>query len=249
MPASPSALKSAFSDLGLGKRLVLVHASHALDADELLATLLETTRGFITPAFTPKALLPLDFHPSNYKADMRSAAESFQHSMPADDAFGPFPEIVRKHSRSKRSLHPALSFIGLHADMLIQSQTLQDAYAPIAALAEKDGVILLVGVDQRLNFSIHYGEKLAGRMQFIRWALTESGVVECPHFPGDSEGFNAISQSIKSFTLHIELDGLAIQVMPVKDLLRTVVNTIHEDPYSLLCGRPDCERCVAVRWG
>ncbi len=79
---------------------------------------------------------------------------------------------------------------------------------PLLPMAEEEGVILIVGMDQRVNFSIHYGEKIAGRMQFIRWALTEKGVIECPYFPGDSEGFNAIAPTIKSFTRHAEADGI-----------------------------------------
>ena len=169
--------------------------------------------------------------------------------MPTDEAFGDFPELVRKHIKAKRSLHPVLSFAGIGADDVILSQTIHEPYAPISAMAEEDGIVLLIGFDQRVNFSIHYGEKLAGRMQFIRFARTENGIVECLNFPGDPEGFNAITTDIKSFTRQVEVDGLKIQAIPVNDLLRAVVNKIHEDAYSLLCGRPDCERCEAVRWG
>lgn len=242
-------LKPALSDLSLSKRLVLVHASPVVDADSLLDPLLTATSGFITPTFTPKSLLPLDYHPAHTKADVNTLAEPFAPSTPADEAFGPFPELVRKHGKAKRSIHPVLSFAGIGADAILHSQTIIEPYAPIASLADEDGVILLVGLDQRVNFSIHYGEKLAGRMQFIRWALTETGVVECPHFPGDSEGFNAISLTIKPITRQTEVNGILIQAIPVKDLLRAVVNKIHDDAYSLLCGRPDCERCEAVRWG
>ncbi|HNC07383.1 MAG TPA: AAC(3) family N-acetyltransferase [Anaerolineales bacterium] len=242
-------LKPALSDLSLSKRLVLVHASPAVDANDLLESLLATTSGFITPTFTPKALLPLDYHPVHTKADVKSLAQAFTPSTPADEAFGAFAELVRKHPKARRSLHPVLSFAGIGADVLIHSQTVQEPYAPIASLADEDGVILLIGMDQRVNFSIHYGEKLAGRMQFIRWALTDDGVVECPNFPGDSEGFNAISLTIKPITRQSEVDGILIQAIPAKDLLRAVVNKIHDDAYSLLCGRPDCERCEAVRWG
>ena len=249
MPASSLNLKPALADLSLRKRLVLVHASPLVNADSLLTSLLETTAGFFTPTFTPKSLLPLDYHPAHSKADVNSLAQGFTPSMPADEAFGAFPELVRKHAKGKRSIHPVFSFAGIHADSAIHSQTLANMYAPIAALAEEDGVVLLVGMDQRVNFSIHYGEKLAGRMQFIRWALTEHGVVECPNFPGDSEGFNAISLTVKPFTRQAEVDGVVIQAIPANDLLKSVVNKIHEDAYSLLCGRPDCERCEAVRWG
>lgn len=249
MPASSLNLKSALSDLSLRKRLVLVHASPAVDANALLSSLLETTGGFFTPTFTPKALLPIDFHPVHTKADAKTLAKSFTPSMPADEAFGSFPELVRGHSKAKRSLHPVLSFAGIRADSALHTQTVREPYSPIATLAEEDGVILLIGLDQRVNFSIHYGEKLAGRMQFIRWAMTENGVVECPNFPGDSEGFNAITLTLKPFTRQTEVDGIIIQAIPVNELLKAIVNKIHEDAYSLLCGRPDCERCEAVRWG
>lgn len=228
---------------------MLVHASPAVDANALLSSLLETTGGFFTPTFTPKALLPIDFHPVHTKADAKTLAKSFTPSMPADEAFGSFPELVRGHSKAKRSLHPVLSFAGIRADSALHTQTVREPYSPIATLAEEDGVILLIGLDQRVNFSIHYGEKLAGRMQFIRWAMTENGVVECPNFPGDSEGFNAITLTLKPFTRQTEVDGIIIQAIPVNELLKAIVNKIHEDAYSLLCGRPDCERCEAVRWG
>lgn len=249
MPASSRKLKTALSDLSLRKRLVLVHASPVIAADALLNSLLETTGGFFTPTFTPKSLLPIDFHPAHTKVDVKSLAESFTPSMPADEAFGSFPELVRGHSKAKRSLHPVLSFAGIGADDVINTQTIHEPYAPISAMAEEDGVILLIGMDQRINFSIHYGEKLAGRMQFIRWALTENGIAECPNFPGDPEGFNAITLTLKPFTRQTEVDGVILQAIPAKDLLRAVVNKIHEDAYSLLCGRSDCERCEAVRWG
>ncbi|MCZ2128006.1 MAG: AAC(3) family N-acetyltransferase [Anaerolineales bacterium] len=249
MPAAFSDLKPALADLSLSKRFVLVHASPTIDANSLLESLLATTCGFITPTFTPKTLLPFDYHPATSSADAALSAEIFSSSAPTDEALGAFPELVRQHVKAKRSAHPVFSFAGLDADFALNTQTLFDVYAPIAALAQEEGVVLLVGLDQRVNFSVHYGEKLAGRTQFVRWARAESGIVECPNFPGDSEGFNAVALSLRPFTRQAEVGGVIIQAIPLKDLLRTVVNKIHEDAYSLLCARPDCERCEAVRWG
>lgn len=249
LPASLPDLKPALADLGLSKHFVLVHASDALDADLLLTALLDTASGVVTPTYTLQTLLPLDFHPSQTERDVNALAQAFDPNMPADEALGGFSETVRRHAEAKRSSHPVLSFGGIRADDIINSQTEYDPYAPVAALAERDGVVLLVGLDQRVNFSIHYGEKLAGRTQFIRHALTENGVVECPNFPGDSEGFNAIAPDISSFTRRAEVIGVQIQAIPLDHMLRAVVNKIHQDPYALLCGRPDCERCDAVRWG
>lgn len=243
MPASFSDAKSALTDLGLRKRLVLVHASDALDAQTLLAALLETTRGIITPTFTYRSALE-----TNSPKDV-AQAEAFHPDLPADGSLGKFSELLRRYPKAKRSAHPLLSFAGINADVVLHTQTTHDPFAPISLLAEQDGVVLLAGSDQRVNFSIHYGEKLAGRMQFIRWAKTQSGIVECPHCPGDAEGFNILAPFLEKFVHRVDVMGVYLQAIPLNDLLQVVVKIIHEDPYALLCGRADCERCEAVRWG
>ena len=72
------------------------------------------------------------------------------------------------------------------------------AAAPVGALAEENGTVLLIGVNHTVNTSIHFAEKLAGRRQFIRWALTRDRVVECPGFPGDSEGFEILATDLEA---------------------------------------------------
>lgn len=243
MPASFSDLKTALTDLGLRKSLVLVHASDALGAETLLIALLETTRGLITPTFTYKSALETN------SPKAAAHAEAFHLDLPADDSLSPFSEALRKHPKAKRSIHPILSFAGIQTESILQTQTAYEPFAPLEGLANQDGVVLLAGTDQRANFSIHYGEKLAGRMQFIRWARTQTGIVECPNCPGDAEGFGVIAPFLEKYTRRVEVGGVYLQAFPLKDLLRVVVAKIHEDPYALLCGRRDCERCEAVRWG
>lgn len=243
MPASFLDLRSALTDLGLRKRLVLVHASDALNGDALLEALLETTRGFITPTFTYRSVLA-----SQSPQDVERA-EAFHPGLPADESLGGFAETLRVHPKAERSSHPILSFAGIHADALLKRQTSYEPFAPIETLTDEDGVVLLAGTDQRVNFSIHYGEKLTGRMQFIQWAKTQSGIVECPNCPGDSEGFSVIAPFLEKYIRRVEIGGVYIQSIAVQELLRVVVNRIHEDPYAFLCGRSDCERCEAVRWG
>lgn len=252
-------LKSALSKLGLGKHLVIAHASlHAfgsVDAETMLNALLESTRGIIMPAFTHKTMLNPEVGPSQNgitygsQTDLNKMAEPFHANMPVDPLMGVLPEVLRKHPQAKRSMHPIQSFAGINADAIINTQTIYEPFAPIAALAEQDGWVLLLGVDHQVNTSIHYGEKLAGRLQFIRWALTMDKVVECPGFPGDSEGFNAIAPDVEKYTRRVEVNGALVQAIHLKSLLKAVVEKIHNNPFALLCGRPDCERCEAVRWG
>ncbi len=254
-------LRNAFSQLGLSKQLVIAHASLRAfgpiegGADAVLNALLETTRGIIMPTFTYKTMLNPEVGPPRNgitygsESDLNKMAEPFYSDMPVDKLMGVLPEVLRNHPKAKRSSHPIQSFAGINADMIINTQTLYEPFAPIAALAERDGWVLLLGVDHRVNTSIHYAEKLAGRMQFIRWALTQGKVVECPGFPGDSEGFNAIAPAVAKFTRSVEVGNALVQAVHLQSLIHAAMDMIRDNPLALLCGRPDCERCEAVRWG
>ena len=72
-------------------------------------------------------------------------------------------------------------------------------------------------------------------------------VVECPNYPGDSMGFQAIEEHIKSDTRRVEIGEAFIQAIPLKKLFGVVQDLIKKDPLALLCERTDCERCMAVR--
>jgi aminoglycoside 3-N-acetyltransferase len=251
-------LTDGLSTLGLSKNDVIVHASlkafGSVDAETMLNALLETTRGLIMPTFTYKTMLNPEVGPPNNgitygsQEDLNKMAEPFHADMPVDPMMGVLPELLRKHPKAKRSSHPIQSFAGINADAILNSQSIFNSLAPIGVLADNDGWALLLGVDHAVNTSIHYGEKLAGRIQFIRWALTRERVVECPGFPGDSEGFNAIAPDVEKYTRRVEIGGALAQAVHLKSLINAVVQRIKEDPFALLCERAGCERCTAVRW-
>ncbi len=119
--------------------------------------------------------------------------------------------------------------------------------APIRALTEADGFVLLLGVDHTMNTTIHYAEQFAGRPSFVRWALTPNKVVECPKIPGCSLGFNAIEPYIKDSTREVEIGETTAQLVPMQDLVRTVQELIIMDRHALLCERKDCPHCDAIR--
>jgi aminoglycoside 3-N-acetyltransferase len=119
--------------------------------------------------------------------------------------------------------------------------------APVFALEKFGGFVLLMGVDHTVNTSIHYAEKLAGRRQFVRWALTPEGIVECPGFPGCSAGFQAIAPDLEKDTRQVTIAEAKVQALPLKSLFRAVMARIRLDPLALLCGQQDCERCNQIR--
>jgi aminoglycoside 3-N-acetyltransferase len=253
-------LKTGLSKLGLGKSLVIAHASLKAfghiegGADTMLSALLDSVRGIIMPTFTYKTMLNPEIGPPKNgitygsETDLNKMAEAFYPDMPADKMMGVLPETLRKHPKAKRSMHPIQSFAGINANAILNMQTIYNPMAPIAALADQDGWVLLLGVDHRVNTSIHYAEKLGGRLQFLRWALVQDRVVECPDFPGDSEGFEAIAPAVEKYTRRVEIGNALVQAVHLKSLVKVVVDQLKQNPFALLCQRPDCERCTAVRW-
>jgi aminoglycoside 3-N-acetyltransferase len=175
-------------------------------------------------------------------------AQPFTGNMPADSMMGILPETLRNHPRAKRTSHPILSFAGIGADSILDAQAIHEPFAPIGALAKQDGWVVLINVDHTVNTSIHYAERLAGRRTFVRWALLKDRVVECPNFPGDSSGFNAITKYIQRDTRQVDVgEDIFLLAVPLKRLFEVVQQLIKKDPLALLCHRTDCERCNAVR--
>jgi aminoglycoside 3-N-acetyltransferase len=252
-------LRRAFDGLGLKDKPVIAHASlksfGKVDggADTLLRALLDSTGTLIMPTFTYKTMITPEIGPPNNGLtygddhDLNRMAEPFTPPMPADKQMGAVPETLRNFPQARRSMHPIQSFAGIDADKFLSAQSLQDPLAPIGALAEVDGWVLLLGVDHTVNTSIHYAEKLAGRRQFTRWALLPNRIIECPGFPGDSAGFDAIAIDLVRDTRSLKIGDAIVKATPLKLLFEAVVRRITADPLALLCQRDDCERCNAVR--
>ncbi len=222
-------------------------------ADTVLGALLSISNSVIMPTFTFKTMLIPEVGPENNAMqygsgkDLNRMAEFFTPDMPVDPLMGAIPEALRLHPKAHRSTHPILSFGGINADQELEKQTLNEPLAPIHTLRENEGWVILLGVDHSVNTSIHYGERLAGRKQFVRWALTPDGVKECPGFPGCSNGFNAITPSLDQVIRRVQVGSSLVQAVPVAALVETVLAMLKQDPLALLCEKPDCERCNAVR--
>jgi len=254
-----SQLRSAFEKLGLIDTPVIAHASLKPfgyiqgGAEAMLKAMLASFASLIMPTHTYKTKIIPEVGPPNngivygngiYKNKM---AQPFHLGMKADSMMGVLPETLRCDPSATRTAHPILSFAGVNADFALLTQTLYEPLAPIGALAEQNGWAVLINVDHTVNTSIHYAEKLAGRKQFVRWALVDERIVECPKYPGDSMGFQGIEEFIRPDTRRVTIGDAFIDAIPLKRLFEVVQRLIRENPLALLCDQPDCERCSAVR--
>jgi aminoglycoside 3-N-acetyltransferase len=219
----------------------------------LLAALRSTCRTLVAPAFTYQTMVYPSTGPEDNGIDYASAstispeAEFFRGNLPASPAVGPLAEAVRRADDSARSAHPILSFAGINAGEILDTQTLEEPFAPIDALSRAGGDVLLLNVDQTANAALHLAARRAGRRQFVRWALTPGGVVECPAFPGCPKGFNAIEEKLQGVIQTAAVGSFPLRRIPLRDLIHAASGWIREDPAALLCADAECALCGAVR--
>lgn len=222
-------------------------------AETLLGALLSACGQVMMPTFTYKTMvIPEDGPAGNgivygSGGSANRMSEFFTAQMPADRMMGALPEKLRQMPSAQRSSHPILSFAGVGVENALAAQTIEDPLAPIGALAEQDGWVMQLGVNHTANTSIHYAEKMSGRRQFTRWALTAEGVRACPGFPGCSDGFEQIAPHLGEAVRSVIIGGALVQALPLHQLFAAAQQMIQRDPFALLCERAECERCDAVR--
>jgi aminoglycoside 3-N-acetyltransferase len=252
-------LKSAFQELKLADKPVIVHSSlkkfGPIDggAETVIQALLETTNGLMVPTFTYLTMVTPEVGPPNNgitygsDRDLNKMAVPFHKDLQPDKMMGLLPHVMLHQEGSSRTAHPILSFGGIGVDYALITQTIYAPLAPIAVLAQHDGWVVLINVDHSVNTSIHYAEKLMGRRQFIRWALVGDRIMACPGFPGDSSGFDAIEQSVRAETRFVQVNNAVIRAISLNRLFAAVQGLVKQNPLALLCQRSDCERCNAIR--
>ena len=251
---------AGFRKLGVDRaHPVIMHASPSVFGEikggiyTILDALLASFDSIITPVFTYKTMVIPEIGPPHNglvygsgKED-NCVAEMYHPEMPADKKMGVLAEALRTHPRAYRSAHPILSFAGINARSALDSQQTHDPLLPIQTLVDDEGWVLLIGANHTQNTSIHFAEKLAGRKQFIRWALTQKGIISCWGFPGCSDGFEAITPRLEGVKARVHVGHGLIQAFPLVNLIDAASGMLKEDPSALLCDKEDCLCCSAIR--
>ncbi len=257
----------SFRDLVVGlarleiprEKPVLVHASLSAfgnvsgGAQSVVGALLANHAAILMPAFTYATMIIPEQGPANnglkYGSgrDVNRMSVPYRPDMRVDRLIGTIAETFRTLGSTSRSSHPILSFSGINAAKYLSTQSLQEPLAPIRHLQENQGWVVLLGVDNTVNTSIHWAERLAGRKQFIRWSMIPGRIIECTNFPGCSDGFEKSASLLEPITRTVTIGNATVQAMPLSEMIPLLVVRLKRDPFSLLCDRLDCERCNAVR--
>lgn len=172
---------------------------------------------------------------------------------------GAVTEALRRRDEAVRSLHPTKSIaaIGPDAEALVADHEPLNSLgpgSPLHRLLERDGRILLLGVDHTTNSALHVAERLAGVPYRDQVAMTETCVgsavesvdvnrVHC------SRGFEVVRPLAERAGVVVrgEIGEAEARLLNGTELLSLVVDLLEADPGALLCSIPDCKRCEYAR--
>ena len=190
----------------------------------------------------------------------------FDSAHPPAPYTGVIPQLLRTRPGARLSVHPThpVVAVGPEADRITADHYRVSAVgrgSPIDRLAEMGGQVLLLGVTQAANTTLHTGEAYAGVGYWGRgrpdhstgrWTRLPDGCrtwVPLPETPGDSDGFPRIERFLVERGLIRQgvIGRARCRLMPGQQLIEATVDYLRQDPAGLLCERVDCAFCAWAR--
>lgn len=174
---------------------------------------------------------------------------------------GEITEVFRKYPDVVRSFHPShsVAVLGPKAAELIKghldSPTACGRETPFGRLIAMDGKILLLGVDNDRNTTMHTLEEyvLAPYLSDHEAAylddLGRQHVKVLKHYPGPHRNFIGVSPLLRrGGAVHVGKVGQALsQLIDAKRMHDVVLEAFARDPNLVLCDNPSCADCVMQR--
>jgi len=177
---------------------------------------------------------------------------------------GVIPEMGRQRPDAVRSLQPthSVAVIGPDAEALTRDHLSFRAFgvgSPVDRLARTGGKILMIGVGNVSNSTIHVAEEHAGVPKGswyeglpLAKVLTPDGTVIEHRIDTSSScslGFDAVDPLLQRRGWRRTGQAGAAQLLLMRgaDVIRAVCDLVREKPDALLCTRPNCKPCTETR--
>ncbi|MEZ4659974.1 MAG: AAC(3) family N-acetyltransferase [Caldilineaceae bacterium] len=159
--------------------------------------------------------------------------------------------VLNPFERSARQSSHLLIYGGRSlARRLMRDQCGDNVYAPLAALAELDGIVVLAGVSLDKMTLIHLAEKRAGRNLFRRFANDPSGQSAAVEVGGCSDGFAKLAEPLRALRLTAQIGQSLWPSSPPAKHSPLPPPPFKQKSWITHCGRADCDRCNdAVKGG
>lgn len=162
-----------------------------------------------------------------------------------DEGLGATSAYIASHPdriRSPRS--GTFSAVGPLAAALMSAEDASDVFGPLRALRDRNGWVLLAGVDLTRMTLLHLAEVEAGRKPFVRWmrapdgSATRVGVGEC------SMGFERLAPALASEERRTSVGASTWRAYPAAPAVDLAARAIRADPDITRCDKPACEECA-----
>lgn len=172
---------------------------------------------------------------------------------------GAVTEAFREREAAVRSPHPTKSItaIGPDAENLLVDHDPSNSLgpgSPLHRLLERDGKILLLGVDHTANSAIHIAERLAGvpyrdqttTVETVAGDAVETVEVNRVHC---ARGFEVVHPLLVTAGAAStgQIGEADARLLDGPALLASTVELLTTEPGALLCSVPDCGRCQYAR--
>ena len=181
-------------------------------------------------------------------------------------ALGAFPDTVWRHPLAKRSAHATHSSaaIGKKAEYLTENHDQTNALgydSPIYRMVRENGKILLIGVSQQANTTVHLAESLAAPYTILHYDKSwgDTTHVKFPdgtvkqfkqtEFPGCSSNFNQIEEHLINHGLITfgKIGNADSRLIDAFGMIQVVGDLIRKQPDILMCDNPNCPCCPPRR--
>lgn len=256
-------LGHGMDEVGLAGRPVMVHASLRSfgeplksGADGLLDALLSRGCTVLVPSFTepqfrvtpPPAMRPprngIDY--AELDGAVPAATRPYAPDCGLIEAtLGALPARLIVRPGAVRGRHPLNSFaaLGPRAGELIAPQSPADVYAPLRALSQLDGAILLIGVGLNRMTALHLAEQRAGRRLFVRWSSRADGRPVMVETGSCSEGFPRLAPRLRTLARTTAVGASRWTAYPATPTIEAAAAAMATEPEITRCADPDCPAC------
>ncbi len=181
--------------------------------------------------------------------------------VPTFGSLGIITESLKNRPEAVPSIHPRASVaaIGAHAEDICRdhwkAETAHTIDTPYARIADLDGYVILMGVDQDRNTTLHAVEALLelpylNRTQEMTFSTPDGDVTRSwPHFPGPHRDFIGLDRLLREegIVQVNRIGNAVIRKMKSRDLIDRLFSVGKLDAAFMLCDNPECADCTRQR--
>jgi aminoglycoside 3-N-acetyltransferase len=134
--------------------------------------------------------------------------------------------------------------VGPVATALIGAEDERDVFGPLRALRDRDGWVLLAGVDLTKMTLLHLAEIEAGRRPFIRWMRAPDGSTTRVRVGECSMGFERLAPALAAEERRTTVGASTWRAYPAGPALERAASAIRADPAITRCPASTCQECA-----